>query len=177
MGISIRVQRRAGTSHADVQPLSAEDTEFMKNIYGGHWSWQRRAIIVQLDNGRMISASMHGMPHGQGAIKGNNFNGHFCIHFRDSTTHGSHKVDLAHQLMAWKSAGILQTQIEKLDPRQIIMVFFTFINKEDLISARLLLNSRPDEQLLRQLNNIQFVTVNSLCEDNNHPFMADINLI
>jgi len=86
-----RVQRRAGTSHADVQPLSAEDTEIMKNIYGGHWSWRRRAIIVQLDNGRMISASMHGMPHGQGAIKGNNFNGHFCIHFRDSTTHGSHK--------------------------------------------------------------------------------------
>ena len=53
----------------------------MKTIYQGKWSWQRKAIIVELEDGRRLAASMHGMPHGAGAIRGNNFNGHFCVHF------------------------------------------------------------------------------------------------
>ncbi|MFH5182160.1 hypothetical protein ACHHV8_05700 [Paenibacillus sp. TAB 01] len=41
-GLSFHVQRRAGSSHADVQPLTKEDTAIMKQIYGGAWSWARR---------------------------------------------------------------------------------------------------------------------------------------
>lgn len=73
------VQRRAGSEHADVQPLTKEDTKTMKEIYNGKWSWKRRAIIV-ISDGEWIAASMHGMPHGAGALS-NNFPGHFCIHF------------------------------------------------------------------------------------------------
>src|SRR4051794_33771398 len=61
-GLFFNVQRRAGNSHADVQPLTLKDTNIMKTIYDGKWSWRRRAIIV-LANDRMIAASMHGMPH------------------------------------------------------------------------------------------------------------------
>ena len=75
-GLQFNVQRRGGTYHADVQPLTAEDTATMKAIYNGKWSWKRRAVIVELENGRKIAASMNGMPHGQGAIAGNKFNGH-----------------------------------------------------------------------------------------------------
>lgn len=64
-GLKFRVQRRAGSNHADVQPLTPKDTEIMKKIYNGKWSWKRRAIIVISEDGK-IAASMHGMPHGGG---------------------------------------------------------------------------------------------------------------
>ena len=40
---------------------------------------------------------MNGMPHGTQTIKDNNFDGHFCIHFYGSKTHGTKKVDEMHQ--------------------------------------------------------------------------------
>ena len=36
---------------------------------------------------------MNGMPHGTTTISSNNFDGHFCIHFKNSKTHESDKVD------------------------------------------------------------------------------------
>ena len=95
-GRTFRVQRRFGTNHLDVEPLTAEDTASLKSIYGGSWSWNRRAILV-LFNGHVYAASMNGMPHGTYGITNNNFDGHFCIHFYNSRTHDSDKVDSAHQ--------------------------------------------------------------------------------
>lgn len=89
------VKRWTGTNHADCEPASASDTKIMKSIFG-HWSWKRRAILVKY-NGHVYAASMNGMPHGTQTIKNNNFSGHFCIHFSGSKTHGSKKVDSAHQ--------------------------------------------------------------------------------
>ncbi len=40
----------------------------MKEIYGGKWSWKRRAIIV-IHQDQWIAASMHGMPHGAGVME------------------------------------------------------------------------------------------------------------
>jgi len=101
---SFWVQRRAGTNHADVQPLTARDSHIMKSIYKGKWSWERRAIIVVV-RGRRMAASMNGMPHGAGAIKDNDFPGHFCIHFFGSKTHAGNRVDPKHQAMVLKAAG------------------------------------------------------------------------
>lgn len=128
-GLSFNVQRRAGSAHADVQPLTAQDTKIFKEIYGGSWSWRRRAIIVERD-GYQIAASMHGMPHGQGAISGNNFSGHFCIHFLDSTTH-SNNIDLAHQLMVWKAAGLIEEYLKKQSPQAMIEIALTALGQND----------------------------------------------
>lgn len=95
-GLAWQEQRRGGTNHADVQPLTAADTAVLKKVYGGTWSWNRRAIFVTID-GKNYAASMNGMPHGGGSISGNNFNGHHCIHFTNSRTHGSNKVCSLHQ--------------------------------------------------------------------------------
>ena len=94
-GIVFTCKRWSGVNHADSEPLTAEDTAKMKKIYK-HWSWRRRAVLVKY-NGHVYAASMNGMPHGTGTIKHNNFNGHFCIHFSGSKTHGSKKVDSMHQ--------------------------------------------------------------------------------
>lgn len=93
-GKTFTVKRWSGANHLDAEPATKEDTAIMKEIYG-HWSWRRRAILVKYD-GHVYAASMNGMPHGTTTIE-NNFDGHFCIHFYGSKTHGTKKVDDAHQ--------------------------------------------------------------------------------
>ena len=89
------VKRWSGANHIDAEPATASDTAIMKKIYG-HWSWRRRPVLVKY-NGHVYAGSMNGMPHGTQTIRGNNFDGHFCIHFYGSKTHGSKKVDAMHQ--------------------------------------------------------------------------------
>ena len=88
-------KRWSGANHLDAEPKSKDDTSTLKSIYGG-WSWKRRAVLVKYD-GHVYAASMNGMPHGTQTIDDNNFEGHFCIHFSGSKTHGSKKVDDMHQ--------------------------------------------------------------------------------
>lgn len=94
-GIAWHETRSGGTNHADVQPTTAADTAAMKKAVGS-WSWTRRAIFVTI-NGKNYAASMNCMPHGSGSIKDNDFNGHHCIHFTNSRTHGTNKVCSLHQ--------------------------------------------------------------------------------
>lgn len=96
-GISYRVKRVGGYNHTDVEPATAFDTWQMYRIYGEEWAWTRHAVLVTLSDGTTLAASANGMPHGESHIDGNNMNGHTCIHFLNSRTHGSDKVDAAHQ--------------------------------------------------------------------------------
>jgi len=104
-GLSFEVRRIQGRNHADCEPLTAQDTNIiMRSLYNGNWSWDRRAIIVTVGT-RRIAASMNGMPHGNDYIENNGMDGHFCIHFYGSRTHGSNSVDDGHQSLVRKAAG------------------------------------------------------------------------
>lgn len=94
-GRTFKAVRWSGSNHIDAEPASKDDTADMKKIYGGSWSWRRRPILVKYD-GHVYAASMNGMPHGTQTIS-NGFEGHFCIHFTGSKTHGTKKVDKDHQ--------------------------------------------------------------------------------
>lgn len=102
-GLSWSVKRRGGTRHADVEPLTREDTALMKRAYGGSWSWARRPIVVEAAE-RRIAASMNGMPHGRQSIT-NGFPGHHCIHFLGSSTHAGKRIDPAHQAAVREAIG------------------------------------------------------------------------
>lgn len=128
-GLSFKVQRRAGSNHADVQPLTKQDTAIMKKIYNGKWSWKRRSIVV-IHNDKWIAASMHGMPHGGGALK-NNFPGHFCIHFYGSTTHRTNEMDLSHKLMVLKAAGKLDEHLAGADPYELVNSYVAGYKQQD----------------------------------------------
>ena len=104
-GISWRETRKGGTNHADCQPLTADDTAKMKQACGGKWSWERRAVVVTI-NGKHYAASINCMPHGTGSISGNSFNGHHCIHFINSRTSGTNKVDPDHQAAIKKALAL-----------------------------------------------------------------------
>lgn len=103
-GLSFKIKRLYGRNHADVEPLTKEDSAVMKSIYGS-WSWDRRAVIVTID-GQNIAGSMNGMPHGGQQISDNDFQGHFCIHFKGSKTHSGNRVDATHQAAVKLAAGI-----------------------------------------------------------------------
>lgn len=102
-GIAWHEKRLGGTNHADCQPVTAADTAAMKAACGS-WSWQRRAIFVTI-NGVNYAASMNCMPHGSDSIADNDFDGHHCIHFTNSRTHGTNSVCPLHQAAIKKAAA------------------------------------------------------------------------
>ncbi|ALC90218.1 hypothetical protein AM500_10815 [Bacillus sp. FJAT-18017] len=128
-GLSFNVQRRAGSRHADVQPLTAKDTKIMKKIYGGKWSWKRRAIYAVKGN-KKIAASMNGMPHGAGALQ-NKFPGHFCIHFNKSSTHRRREMDLSHKLMVYKAGGKLNMLLANASPVETVSYYVAGYKEQD----------------------------------------------
>ncbi len=126
-GKSFNARRTVGSGHADCEPLSANDTEIMKSIWGGSFNWNKRSVLVKY-NGRTIAASAAGMLHAgnEGApggewtswrsddygaginydyVKGNNAHGHFDLHFYKSIGHSSGTESAAHQANVLKSAG------------------------------------------------------------------------
>ena len=125
-GLSFDIKRTYGHNHADCETLTTKDTAIMKKIYNGAWSWERRAIIVTVD-GIKIAACMTGLPHagtdkyaanktvssrsggyGRGtnldAVKKNNMNGVFDIHFLGSKNHYNNKIDPKHQALVKEAA-------------------------------------------------------------------------
>ncbi|MBQ3494403.1 MAG: hypothetical protein IJA69_03210, partial [Clostridia bacterium] len=89
------VKRFGGYNHADVQTINEENTAIFKSVYGGNWSWTRRPVWVQIGE-KFFCGSTNGMPHGF-SILDNGEGGHTCIHFLNSKTHGTKKVDPDHQ--------------------------------------------------------------------------------
>jgi len=152
-GLSFMVQRRAGTYHADVQPLTEQDTAIMKNIFKDKWTWKRRAIIVQTGNTK-IAASMNGMPHGQGALR-NNFPGHFCIHFYNSLTHGNRSRDAAHHIMIAKAGGTLENYLQTATPLEVANTFLLGLEQQDqyLLKVTSKIIKPKDLSFLEKLDN------------------------
>ena len=134
-GKSFQVKRTYGTNHADVEPLTKQDTQIIKEIWGD-FSWERRAVMVQL-GAYTIAASMTAMPHagldsaaagryvsgrskgyGYGinldAVKGNGCNGVMDIHFKNSRTHSTNVMQTSQQNMVNKSATYIKSLIISL---------------------------------------------------------------
>ena len=126
-GKSFNARRTIGSGHADCEPLTANDTAIMKEIWGGNLNWNKRSVLVKL-GGRTIAASAAGMMHagndgakggewtswrsdnyGAGTnydyIKGNDAHGHFDLHFYKSIGHSSGTENATHQKNVLKSAG------------------------------------------------------------------------
>lgn len=165
-GAKFNVQRRAGSNHADVQPLTRKDTAIMKKIYNGKWSWKRRAILINTGD-KKIAASMHGMPHGQGALI-NGFPGHFCVHFYLSKTHKRNMPDFAHNLMILKAAGKAKEFYQAIPPMDVIDSFILSVHQNDAQFMKLATTTSQyleAEQLFQQLKNVRAMKRISLFPD------------
>lgn len=117
-GKTFNLVRTYGGNHADCEAKTSADSKKIKEIWGG-WSWVRRPVIVEV-SGRKIAASIAAMPHagvdsapasktissrsggyGRGAnldkVKSNGMSGVIDVHFLNSRTHGTNRVDPKHQ--------------------------------------------------------------------------------
>ena len=96
---SIKIQSKG--NHADVEPLTANDTAVLCSLYNvtnasqlvSQNKWQRRAVVMTNGNGQQFVGSIYAIPHGRNEVQGNNFDGQFCVHFLNSKTHGTDRVD------------------------------------------------------------------------------------
>ncbi|MCL1877243.1 MAG: SH3 domain-containing protein [Defluviitaleaceae bacterium] len=84
-GISWEMASFSNGNHADVEPITANDTAAMLRAFG-QWTWTPRPVHVVV-GGRTIAASINGMPHAGSTRSENNMDGHVCLHFLGSTTH------------------------------------------------------------------------------------------
>ena len=95
-GLTLRIKRKGGTNHMDVEPASKKDTANLKKIAGGTFSWESHAVVL-IKGGRYIAAAINTQPHGEYTIKDNDFPGQFCLHMVGSRTHETNKVNAEHQ--------------------------------------------------------------------------------
>jgi len=101
---TFRVKRTIGVNHAKCEPLTVADTEIARSIFGGY-SREPRPVIVLVD-GRRIAASMSFYPRGVQYVGNNDFNGHFDLHFLNSSWHNDGRVDSYHQANVRMAAGL-----------------------------------------------------------------------
>ena len=108
-GLSWTVRVLARGRHCDAEPLTAQDTRTMVKAFGGTNTWNQKGVYVQLPDGRWSVASTHDMPHDNGSIKDNDFNGHLCVHVlrtMEETKQNDPKYGVANQetiRKLWKS--------------------------------------------------------------------------
>lgn len=116
-GIVWWAHRWAGGLHVDAEPLTAADTARLCRCYGVSTSqeikdknlYQRRPLLVTIGT-RTFACSLYGVPHNYpegDTISDNDFRGQVCIHFTNSKTHDSRKVDSGHEeaiQYAWENA-------------------------------------------------------------------------
>lgn len=80
-GLSWTLKIIARGRHCDAEPLTRQDTDTMVAAFGGKNTWNQKGVYVRLPDGRWTVGSTHDMPHENGSIKDNGFNGHLCVHF------------------------------------------------------------------------------------------------
>ncbi len=115
-GIVWWAHRWAGGNHVDAEPLTAADTARLCKAYGVTTAqeikdknlYQRRPCLVTIGE-RTFACSLYGIPHNDDGdtIPDNEYKGQLCIHFTNSKTHDSKKVDSGHKeaiQYAWEHA-------------------------------------------------------------------------
>ena len=89
------VQRTGGQGHADVEPSSSYHSQVLSEITQ-KMPKTRLPVLVEL-SGMWVAASLSTTLHGFGLITNNGVSGHLCLHFENSKTDGTKRVDFLHQ--------------------------------------------------------------------------------
>lgn len=93
---SIFAKRIGGKNHADIETSNTRNSKSLHEIVEYEWKWDRRPVLVKLNEHAYLPASLSTYPHGF-HTKENGLNGHFCLHFKGSKTHGTQMQDDKHQ--------------------------------------------------------------------------------
>ncbi|GAU77173.1 peptidoglycan-binding protein [Fusibacter sp. 3D3] len=107
-GVKINALFSYGHNHMDIEPLTKEDTEKIKKLWNYKYDWTMRPVLVYyLDH--VVAGSLAGMPHAGSTldrIGDNGMSGVCDLHFRNSRTHATNKIDERHQKQVRIAAGV-----------------------------------------------------------------------
>ncbi len=84
-GLQIKLKMMGGANHADVEPLTSDETAKMKKLFL-KWTWTPRPVVI-FHKGINFAASLSGMPHSFDTVD-NNVEGHFDLYLHNSKGHG-----------------------------------------------------------------------------------------
>ena len=105
-GKTIRMYYAGGENHAEAECATKEDTATFLQVFGGEYNFSKRPFVVQIDEDKLIAASICGYPHGEDFVSGNDMDGHICIFFDGSRSHVGNVTDVEHQKQIYTAAGM-----------------------------------------------------------------------
>jgi len=114
--------------HADIEPVTQEDTDAILETRDGDWSWAARPVWVIIGE-RMFAASMNGQPHAGDTIEDNGITGHFCLWFFGSSPTASTSVTYIRNmseivLESWNAHPVVVEEGATLDIEQILNLWW-----------------------------------------------------
>ena len=125
-GKSLNVHVQSTGNHIDAEPLTSADTTTLCEIYGvstpSAISYKRRPMMITTSAGQFL-CSIYGQPHGAQDITNNGYEGQFCLHFVNSKTHGTNRVDEDHQ-NAINTAETLVKAVKVNDVNVVVQTTF-----------------------------------------------------
>lgn len=110
-GKTFVVQRTGGTGHADIEPTDEANAKILFDIIE-NTKITRRPMLA-LVGGTWVACSLWTKTHGYGLITNNNFDGHLCLHFLNSKTDSTKKVDYSHQKTIIQALKLSQHRFPK----------------------------------------------------------------
>ena len=99
-------------NHADIEPIDEANAKILFEICGQNWSWKRIPVLVKLNENAYLPASLACYPHGFSTT--NLINGHLCLHFKNSKTNGTNRMDEKHQENVEKAYEIGQDYLKNM---------------------------------------------------------------
>lgn len=93
--ISISIVRTGGVNHADIEPASNKDALSLIEIFKHDLQTKCYPVLLKINDNTFLPASLSNYAHGYQSL--NITNGHFCLHFNNSTTHSTKLTDKTHQ--------------------------------------------------------------------------------
>lgn len=114
-------ERHMGGLHADVEPIDKEATRSLKSLYKDRENWKHRPVLIVFEDKSVYCASSfivghagrddkkflemvdnrssgYGMGENYDFIKGNDLDGHICVHVPDCRNHFDGRVSEKHQV-------------------------------------------------------------------------------
>ena len=114
-------ERHMGGLHADVEPIDKEATRSLKSLYRDRENWKHRPVLIVFEDKSVYCASSfivghagrddkkflemvdnrssgYGMGENYDFIKGNDLDGHICVHVLDCRNHFDGRVSEKHQV-------------------------------------------------------------------------------
>lgn len=101
---SFKARRTGGENHAEIEPVTEADYEVYKTIFGGGYTWEKRAVIVVNGESR-YAASLFGMPNANEVVANNGIEGSLDLYFSGSTSDFGGTYDVEHKNNILKAAG------------------------------------------------------------------------